>query len=212
MITEKQFSLSAISLSVPVAAIKAVAEVEARGDGFLPTGQPVILFEPHVFWKELRARGTFPKDYILYEAVYDKNGKETGALKAIVNSKYADILYPKWKPGAYGPSSRQHERLARAAEIDREAALSSASWGKFQIMGFNWKECGCSSLQEFINIIYESEYGHLLLFCHFISKKGLVKHLKNRRWDLFAYGYNGEGYKTNKYDKKLEAAFKKYSA
>jgi len=49
MISENQFSTSAKSLNVEVASIKAVAEVESSGDGFLADGKPKILFEPHIF-------------------------------------------------------------------------------------------------------------------------------------------------------------------
>src|SRR5919202_6705013 len=127
MISENQFNDSAGLLKIEVAAIKAVAEVESSGEGFLPDGKPKILFEPHIFWKRLRAKGINPNLFM---------------------EENPDILYPKWKPGAYGPVSKQHDRLQRAAKINREAALQSASWGKFQIMGFNWKACSCASLQE----------------------------------------------------------------
>src|SRR5260370_5919444 len=45
---------AAETLNVPVAAIRAVNEIESRGQGFLPDGRPVILFERHVFYKRLR--------------------------------------------------------------------------------------------------------------------------------------------------------------
>jgi hypothetical protein len=34
--------------------------------------------------------------------------------------------------------------------------------------------------------------------------------LENLDWAKFARGYNGAGYKQNKYDEKLAAAYKKY--
>ncbi|HYO20918.1 MAG TPA: N-acetylmuramidase family protein, partial [Flavisolibacter sp.] len=121
MITDNQFTASAKALNVEVAAIKAIAEVESSGDGFLADGKPKILFEPHIFWKQLRQKGIDPNLFM---------------------EENADILYPTWKPGAYGPVSKQHERMEKAARINRDAALLSASWGRFQIMGFNWKACG----------------------------------------------------------------------
>src|SRR5687768_5069995 len=106
MISEIQFEKSAFSPGVEPAVIKAVAEVESNDEGFLLNGQLKILFEPHIFWKQLRLKGIKPELHL--------QGNE-------------DILYPTWKPGKYGPVSKQHDRLNRAAKIDREAALLSAS-------------------------------------------------------------------------------------
>ena len=48
---EKDFQKAAKALNCDVAAIKAVAEVESKQDGFLPTDEPIILFERHIFSK-----------------------------------------------------------------------------------------------------------------------------------------------------------------
>ena len=189
MISEQQFANSAKSLNVEVAAIKAVAEVESSGEGFLSDGKPKILFEPHIFWKQLRAKGIDP---------------------TIFMEENADILYPKWKSGAYGPVSKQHERLERASKINREAALLSASWGKFQIMGFNWKVCGAASLQEFIDDIFRSEDAHLNRFTVYIKNTFLDDELRGRDWAGFARGYNGPQYVKNRYDTKLKLAYEKF--
>ena len=189
MISEQQFTDSATALRIEVAAIKAVAEVESSGEGFLPDGKPKILFEPHIFWKQLRAKGIDPNLFI---------------------EENPDILYPTWKPGAYGPVSKQHSRLEKASKINREAALMSASWGKFQVMGFNWKLCGVDSLQDFINAMYESEDAHLRLFTNYIRNTFLDDELRNHDWEGFARGYNGAQYFKNKYDVKLRTAYLKH--
>ena len=191
MISEKQFNESAAALKIEPATIKAVAEVESSGEGFLADGKPKILFEPHIFWKQLRTKGIDPNLFM---------------------EENADILYPKWKAGAYGPVSKQHERLERASKIDREAALLSASWGKFQVMGFNWKLCGASSLQEFIDDMYKSEDAQLLRFTHYIRNTFLDDELRGHDWAGFARSYNGPLYLRNKYDTKLKNAYLKYKA
>ena len=48
-LTDDDFARAAKELNVEVAAIRAVAEVEAAGAGFLPDGRPSVLFEAHVF-------------------------------------------------------------------------------------------------------------------------------------------------------------------
>ena len=191
MISEQQFKSSAQNLQIEVAAIKAVAEVESAGEGFLPDGKPKILFEPHIFWKQLRAKGINPQLFM---------------------EENADILYPNWKPRAYGPVSMQHSRLERAAKINREAALTSASWGKFQIMGFNWKLCGAPSLQAFVNDMYKDEDAHLRCFTNYILHTRLDDELRGHDWAGFALAYNGPLYRRNNYDVKLKSAYLKYKS
>lgn len=190
MISESKYKEVADELGIEVAVIKALAEVESSGSGFLETGEPKILFEPHIFWRELVNRGKDPNKYT--------KGNE-------------DILYPKWKTGKYGKVSEQHTRLGRAVNIDREAALKSASYGKFQVLGSNYKILGYNSLQEFINCAYESEDCHLDMFVRFIRANKLVRHLQNKDYNKFFRGYNGPSYLTTKYPQKFAAAYKKFS-
>ncbi len=188
MITEKAFNDSAALIGVDPATIKAVAEVESSGDGFLPSGHPKILFEPHVFWQELLKRNISP-------------GLITGA---------SDILYHKWQTGKYGKTSAQPERLKRAIAINKEAALSSASWGKFQIMGYNYGLAGFADVDAFVAAMHIDEDQHLHAFINFVKNKNLVDELQRKDWAGFAKVYNGSGYKQNKYDEKLEAAYNKF--
>jgi hypothetical protein len=190
MITNQQFQNAATLLGVELACIKAVAEVESGGSGFLSTGEPVILFEPHQFYRELNKRGITPETYM--------------------NPETEDILYKKWGTKPYGKSSEQHARLARATHIHREAALCSASWGKFQVMGYHFRACGCNTIQDFINAMYKDEGEHLRLFCNFLNSQGLTGALKAKDWRKFAYRYNGAGYEKNNYHKKLNTAYLKY--
>jgi len=190
MITEKAFNDSATLLGVEPATIKAVAEVESSGEGFLASGFPKILFEPHKFWQQLKARGIDPT-------------KITGA---------SDILYPVWGSKPYGKNSAQPERLERAIAINKDAALSSASWGKFQIMGFNFELAGFATLDAFVAAMHIDEDQHLHAFVNFVKNKNLVDELQRKDWAGFALGYNGSGYKENKYDEKLAAAYHKFSS
>lgn len=189
MISEQRFIDSAKRIGCSIAAIKSVAEVETKGGGFLPNGDPTILFEPHIFWKELIKKGIKPEDHV--------KGNE-------------DILYPKWDASKYGPISNQHNKLRKAILINRDAALSSASWGMFQIMGFNWSMCGVKSLQEFINAMYKDEDGHIDMFDDYICNAHLNDELVRLDWDAFALGYNGPMYRKNDYANKLAKAYSKF--
>ena len=55
-VTEVELQSFASRLGCSVRQIKAVAEVESGGSGFLNSGQPKILWERHYFWKRLNIR------------------------------------------------------------------------------------------------------------------------------------------------------------
>ncbi|MDL2275091.1 N-acetylmuramidase family protein [Desulfosarcina sp. OttesenSCG-928-G10] len=179
---------TAKKLNVEPCALKAVCVVETSGSGFLPSGRPKILFEGHTFWGKLIKRGINPESYA---------------------PENPDIVYPKWTKQHYKGGEREYERLDRACKIHEEAALSSASWGAFQIMGFNYKACGYPSVGAFVDAQKAGSDAQLYAFCAFIKAKNLVRHLKSKDWALFAEGYNGTGYAANQYDKKLAAAYEK---
>ncbi len=182
-LSEDDFKKAAQKLGCEVAAVKAVAEVESGKYGaFLPSGEPVILFERHKFSQ-------------LTGHVYDQ--------------QYPDISNKK--PGGYGPVSMQHARLQKAAALDRDAALQACSWGRFQVLGMNWESLGYASIQDFVNAMYRSEADQLDSFVRFVQTNGLANYLRTKNWAAFARGYNGPDYKINQYDTKLAAGYKKNS-
>lgn len=179
-ISEEDYIKASKMLDCDVAAIKAFAKVESRGSGFLSDGRPVILFERHIFNRFLKKKGMTCED------------KSICATKA----------------GGYLGGSKEHDRLEKAVKIDRESALQSASWGVFQVMAFNWKLCGYTSLQDFINAAYRSESDHLNMFVGFIkANRTLLEAVRNKNWDIAARIYNGPGYQKNAYDVKLAKAY-----
>jgi len=188
-LAEKDLIDLAKDLKVKVAAVKAVYEVESSGRGFLTSGKPKILFEGHIFWKRLKVHGLNPLNL--------KDGNE-------------DVLYPKWTTKFYKGGEKEYDRLNKAKKIHKAAAMESASWGIFQIMGYHYKKVGYNSVEDYVKAMKKSERFHLMAFGKFIKSEGLVKHLKNKDWAKFARGYNGACYKKNKYDTKLAAAYKKY--
>lgn len=190
-VSEKDFKDAALALNVDPAVIKAVQEVETGGRrGFLTNGKPVILFEGHVFWRELKKRGMNPGE------LDDGNG---------------DILYPEWTKKHYRGGEGEYDRLNRAKAIHEEAALCSASWGMFQIMGFNYALCGFESVADFAKAQHHSEGRQLMSFVNFIMNGSCLKPLKKLDWQGFAKCYNGPGYAANKYHVKLEKAYNRYT-
>lgn len=180
-LTDADFIRAARRLRCDVPAIKAVAQVESRGAGFLATGEPKILFEAHIF--DRLTAGRFRRSH-------------------------PRLSSPKWDKSLYaGSGAGEHKRLQEAVDLDRDAALQSASWGRFQIMGFNWKLVGRPSLQAFVNAQYRSEGEHLNDFVGYVVGRHLDDELREHRWTAFAAGYNGPGYAQNHYDTKMAAAY-----
>lgn len=189
-LTEEDFVLAAKLLDVETAVLKAVQKVETGGrGGFFAPGKPAILFEGHIFWNQLKKKGINPEEHI--------TGNE-------------HILYPKWEKGHYTGGMGEYDRLEHARKINKEAADASASWGMFQIMGFNYASCGETSIECFVKSMEESECKQLLLSCRFIKQSGMLPALQSRNWTEFAKHYNGPAYARNQYDEKLADAYKKY--
>ena len=121
-----------------------------------------------------------------------------------------DILYPKWDKSHYKSGEAEYTRLERARKIHHDAADASASWGMFQIMGFNYAACGEKSVAGFVDMMSRSELHQLLLSARFIKSGGMLPALQQKNWAEFAKRYNGPAYAQNKYDEKLAAAYKKF--
>ena len=182
-LTEANYAEAAKSLGVEVAVIKAVAEVESPSGAFDAQGRPTILFERHYFHR-------------LTGAAHDAGHPD------ISNSA----------SGGHGKFSAQYPKLERAYRLDPDAALRSASWGRFQIMGDNYKAAGFTSAAAFVRAMTKSELEHLKAFVNFVkSDPGQVTALQKQDWADFAARYNGKAYKKNNYDTRLETAYQKYS-
>ena len=174
------------------AALLAVKLVESgTRSGFLDSGKPQILFEGHVFYKYLKA-----------------NVKSLNMTQLC--AQYPNIVYPKWDKSKYLGGEKEWTRLEKAREINVKYANYAASWGMFQVMGFNYKKCGCQSVNEFVKCMSSSQEQQLMLTLNFLKSSGLIAHLQKRQWATFARGYNGAGYAQNKYHLKLQAAYNNY--
>ena len=180
---------------IELAAVKAVNAVESRGRGFLLDGRPKILFEGHIFWRQLEKRNIPPAKY--------------------VNEETKNVLYKKWTRAYYSGGAGEYDRLERAAVISSEpqfraAAYSSASWGAFQIMGYHYKSLGYPNVEDFVSKMNEHEREHLGAFGKYLETNHLIRHLQSKNWASFARGYNGPAYATNKYDIKLKNAYERF--
>lgn len=90
------------------------------------------------------------------------------------------------------------------------AAMLSTSWGRYQIMGFNYQVCGYKSVGDFVAGMKTGEQAQINAFVQFVKNNGIADELQRHDWAGFAYRYNGAGYKANNYDVKLAIAYAKY--
>ena len=192
-LTQADLQAAAALLSLPLAVVATVAQVESNGHGFGANARPVILFERHVFYKQLIA-----------------NGKSENDVKALAE-RMPNIV--NTARGGYAGGNNEYARLAVAMQIDETSAIEACSWGMFQIMGYHWARLGYTDAVEFRLHMQESEGEHLQAFCKFIlTDTALHKALQACKWAEFARLYNGPAYKENLYDTKLARAYEQLSA
>lgn len=163
--------------------IHAVLDVEARGNGFDSEGRPAMLFEPHIFYRQLSGSDL---DTAMREG----------------------LAYKRWRRN-YPRDS--YPRLEQAMKINKEAALRSASWGLGQIMGFNCKLAGYPTAEAMVTAFMDGEAVQLEGMVSFIINAGLDDEMRRHDWRGFAKGYNGPQYAKNGYHTKLEAAYRKWA-
>jgi hypothetical protein len=182
-LTEADYAASAKRMMCPVSHIKAIASVEAAGAGF-DAGKPKILPERHIFSK-------------LTGHKFDR--------------MFPNLSYPKW--GTLPYPRTQDDRyglLLQLIRVDVDAGFGCASYGKFQILGANFKACGYTSDMEFAFAMAKDEAAQLQAFEGFIAANGILPFLRAGNWAEVAKRYNGTAYRENKYDTKLAAAAKQF--
>ncbi|EGX3499394.1 N-acetylmuramidase family protein [Salmonella enterica] len=154
-----------------------------------PSGRPKILFEGHIFWRELAKRRNQPE---------------------ILAASFPSIIYRQWTAQHYLGGEKEHARLETAMSFHREAALYSTSCGAFQIMGFNFALCGFHSVEDFVAAQSRGNHGQLEAFCQFMATNNLNFYLQNKDWVSFAKRYHGPGYAQNRYDLRIADAYQRY--
>lgn len=190
-LTETDYEEVAQMLGVETAAIKAVVDIEAgkQHQGFFAPGKPIINFDLSMFRHHARRNGINLSRYTRsHPTVFSRpNARRHGSTQAA-----------------------QHARLKSARSIDETTAMQGTFWGMFQIGGFNWKLCGCSSIEEFEERMSRSERDQLELFANFIRNAGMDKALRDKNWAAFARRYNGPSYAKRGYHTRMAAAYKRH--
>lgn len=184
-LTDYDFELVAGELGVETAAIKAVVAIEAGANmkGFWAPGIPVVNFDPK-----------------MYARFRSQVSSKEGAKGETVPEGLSGYALKEWT------------QLIRARKVNAQAANMGTFWGMFQIGGFNYRKCGCETVDEFVRLMAFSELEQLELFAAFITNGGMLTDLRNRNWAAFARKYNGPSYAKRGYHTKMAAAYKRYKA
>lgn len=183
-LTDADFAIVAKELGVEVAAIKAVVKIEAgvKLQGFWAPGVPVINYAQSLFNKY--------------------NGKVKGR-------KIKDGKVPT---GLSGYALKEWTSLTNARKINADAADMGTYWGMFQIGGFNYKLCGCKSVEEMVKKVCESELSQLEMFAVFIRNTGMLESLKKKDWTTFARKYNGSSYAKRGYHTRMAKEYANFKS
>lgn len=177
-------------LGVPTAALLAFIEVEAAGRGFDAQNRPKMLFEPHVFWREL------------------------GASTARDLAAKLGVAYKSWGAKPYPKES--YTRLKTAQTVDAAKALRSASWGLGQILGDKHQICGHSTEENFVRANMQGEREQLLCMTALMIAWGIPKMLagkdltKAKSWEPAVEKWNGKSFRVHNYHGRIAAAFVKH--
>ncbi|MGF1457033.1 MAG: N-acetylmuramidase domain-containing protein [Alphaproteobacteria bacterium] len=170
-------------LEIGPAELWTLINVETRGAGYLSNRLPVILFERHIFSRQTGGR---------FDAVAP------------------DISNPRF--GGYLGNEREYPRLVRAAELDYEAALRSASWGLGQVLGVNAESLEYIDAAAMVTLMRQSENDQLNAVIRFLLTNDLGPLLRDHQWTEFARRYNGPRFADNSYDIRMATEFEKFAA
>ena len=183
-LTDDDFAAVADMLGVDVAAVRAVAKVEALGSGYLKSNRPVILFESRLF-------NNFTDGKFL--------------------DSHPHLATRAWERNYLG-GEREYERLEEAANLNWDAAVRSCSWGMFQILGDNYMLASFETAESYVNsVVHRGERSHLDHFAAFVGNQPHIRNpLVALDWHRFARYYNGPGYRKNRYAARMAEAYAQF--
>ncbi len=171
-------------LGIDVARALAVICVESGGSAFSSDGRMLIRFENHVFYTYYGAKSDDKKEKFDEHFAFDESSRRNG-------HKYRAKKSDEWKISHNGQAT-EWEALEIARELGDTEALYSISMGAPQVMGFNYKMIGYSSVQDmFESFSKDIRYHIMALFDFIAAKSSRVQYLITGDFLSFAKEYNG---------------------
>lgn len=165
-----------------MAVIRAFAEKESKGGGFIAGQILTVRFEGHIFRQ--KTGGKFDKSNPTLSHPYMRNCP--------------------FNLGTIG----DWNRLEQARKLGGDIAFECASYGRFQTMGFHWKLLGYASAYALVQAFNAGETAHLEGFVRFCQKQGLVPYLITKNWAKLGLLYNGvDNQGANNYPAELQTLY-----
>jgi hypothetical protein len=189
-------------LGIDVEIALAVICVESGGSGFSSDGKMIIRFENHVFYTYFGAKSEDDKKRYEEHFTFDTKNRRDG-------HKYRANKSDEWKTSHNGQAS-EWESLEIARQLSDTQALYSISMGAPQVMGFNYKSIGYSSVQEMFDAFSKDIRYHIMALFDFCTAKSTrVQYLLTGDFLSFAKEYNGLT-APEAYQKRLEQYYEIY--
>ena len=220
-ISDGDIRAAAASLDCEPALIYAISKQESGTSSFQTIqGRlvPVILYERHIFRNYSRPSKGAASPFEVsdpdicgpayHTTVVDKTDpKKKRRIDAVTG--LAPLEKDTYAHGVHA----NYVRLCRAYKLNKAAALEACSWGKYQIMGFNFDAKTQKDVFTFVKDMSSGEPAHIKAFLRFAKTNALLLHgLQNNNYEEIAAGHNGTGWrKTNPdYAKNIEMYSKEY--
>ncbi|MDQ7008665.1 MAG: N-acetylmuramidase domain-containing protein [Candidatus Gracilibacteria bacterium] len=143
-----------------------------------------------------------PENILYAICMNESSGKGLGkALPRFEKHIFDRYMNGKWKYKGRKPTNS-------------EANMLSRSYGGMQVMGFNYKKVGYSTIEEFVEAQTgsNSEKEQLKAFANFLKNTpGMVSAMKSYDYEKIARLYNGTNHAQNNYVGKLKKYVNRYS-
>lgn len=168
-------------------ALLAIAEVESAGQVFAKVdgrNEPLVRFEGHYFDRRLSG-----------------DRQETARAAGLASPTAGLVANPRSQAARW-------RLIEQAAEVDRQAAYESTSWGLGQVMGAHWQWLGFATVDGLVEEARSGAAGQARLMARYIDKSGLTTALNAHDWEAVGHGYNGPGFAKNGYHLKLAEAYR----
>jgi LysM repeat protein len=228
-ITKEDIEAAAKDLKCEAKLIYAIAKQESGKSSFIKIGArtvPTILYERHWFRKLTKPNKTSPSPYEekyhdICGPAYHKTGKKKVVVKGKNGRSTSKVETIDTTTGAApvgddiyaGVGLPQYKRLVKAYQLDKSAALQACSWGKFQIMGFNFKDAGYVDVFSFVKDMCTGDPAHIKAFLKFAKSNSiLLDGLQTENFEKIAEGHNGAAWRSinSNYASSLEKFSKEY--
>lgn len=183
-----------------------------------------------------RGRDFFPSEAAI-QRMADRIGCDIAAIKAVIeveasgewykpNGSFVRRFEPhhlpahlqkavgfsgNWRDSLRLTARRRAEMFLKSHAMDAEAACKAASWGAFQIMGFNAHRSGFSGAVAMVQAFEEDIQAQLDAFTNFVFTINADGDIRAHNWTAFARKYNGSG-QPHVYAAKIERAYTKHNS